>query len=300
MIKHIDVKIKQSRLDVTDNLVYSRANAPLKNMDVDLKMLIMKDNQQRAEGVWKLEKKPCILWIMGGAWAQCPREKALPFLTYFARRGYVVASAQIRSSHEAQWPAQIIDIQTAIRYLRAHAEEHNIDGDHIAIMGLSSGGHLTSITAMNPKKYPAEEWNEYSSDVQCAVDMFGPTDFLTIPEQREINGLPHKVPAPPEGKPALAPEEFLIGGKLEDHLDTVRDACPITHISSAACPILLLHGDKDSSVPYQQSSELHDALNKAGHPTDLYILDGAVHGDYRFFQEEVQKIILDFLDKNMK
>lgn len=300
MIKHINVKVKQARLDVTDGLVYSHAKAPLKNDSVELKMLIIKDNVPRAAGVWELKAKPCILWIMGGAWAQCPRETAVPFLTYFARHGYVVASARIRYSHEAQWPAQIIDIQTAIRYLRAHAEEHGIDAEHIAIMGLSSGGHLTSITAMNPKEYPAEEWGGYSSKVQCAVDMFGPTDFFKIVEQRQENGLPHRIPAPSEGKPVLAPEEFLIGGKLEERVDVAKDATPFSHISEAACPILLLHGDKDSSVPYQQSIELHDALNAAGHPTDVYILDGAVHGDYRFFQEEVQEIILRFLDKYMK
>ena len=188
MIQNMDVEVKQARLDVIDGLVYSRTKAVLENRDMELSMLIVKDSPQGAKGVWKLEKKPCILWIMGGAWARCPREKALPFLIWFARRGYVVASARIRCSHEALWPAQIIDVQTAIRYLRAHADEHGIDEKHIAIMGQSSGGHLTSITAMNPKKYPAEEWTEYSSDVQCAVDMFGPTDLLKIVEQRAENG----------------------------------------------------------------------------------------------------------------
>lgn len=300
MIQNMDVEVKQARLDVIDGLVYSRTKAVLENRDMELSMLIVKDSPQGAKGVWKLEKKPCILWIMGGAWARCPREKALPFLIWFARRGYVVASARIRCSHEALWPAQIIDVQTAIRYLRAHADEHGIDEKHIAIMGQSSGGHLTSITAMNPKKYPAEEWTEYSSDVQCAVDMFGPTDLLKIVEQRAENGLPHVVPAPPEGKPALAPEEFLLGGKLEEHMEEAKDASPLSHISEAACPLLLFHGNKDSSVPHQQSVQLHDALNASGHPTDLYILNGAVHGDYRFYQEKIQEIILDFLDKHMK
>ena len=92
----MDVEVKQARLDVIDGLVYSRTKAVLENRDMELSMLIVKDSPQGAKGVWKLEKKPCILWIMGGAWARCPREKALPFLIWFARRGYVVASARIR------------------------------------------------------------------------------------------------------------------------------------------------------------------------------------------------------------
>ena len=83
-------------------------------------------------------------------------------------------------------------------------------------------------------------------------------------------------------------------------MEEAKDASPLSHISEAACPLLLFHGNKDSSVPHQQSVQLHDALNASGHPTDLYILNGAVHGDYRFYQEKIQEIILDFLDKHMK
>ena len=124
MIYNIDVKVKQARLDLIDGIIYSHTTAPVKGTNIKLNMMIMKDSTQGGEDVWTLKKKPCIIWIMGGAWLQSPREKAIPFLTYFARNGYVIASVQVRSSLEAHWPAQIIDIQTAVRYLRAHAEEH--------------------------------------------------------------------------------------------------------------------------------------------------------------------------------
>lgn len=119
-------------------------------------------------------------------------------------------------------------------------------------------------------------------------------------DQRKENGLSYEDPADGVDGPALSPEEILIGGKLEEHLETAKDVSPISHISEHACPILLLHGSKDPLIPYQQSVQLHDALNEAGHPTDLYILNEADHGDYRFCQEEVQKIMLEFLDQHMK
>lgn len=300
MIKNLDVTVKQARLDVIDNLVYSHAEAPVKGTKIDLKMVIIKDSLKGNGGVWQTGKKPCILWIMGGAWLECPYVKNLPFLTYFARHGYVVASARIRLSLEAQWPAQMIDIKTAIRYLRAHADEHGIDTDHIAIMGWSSGGHLTAVTAMNSGEYISGEWKDFSSDVQCAVDLFGPVDLFTIKEQRKENGFSYDDPADAVDSTSLTPEEILIGGKIEKHLEAAKDVSPISHISERACPILILHGDKDPLIPYQQSIQLHDALNEAGKPTDLYILNEAEHGDYRFCQEDAQQIMLDFLDKHLK
>lgn len=299
MIQELNIEVKQSRLDVTEH-VYSHTTAPLKGTEINLNMMIIKDSPQGAEGVWTLVKKPCIIWIMGGGWLNCPREKALPFLIYFARRGYVVASIQVRSSLEANWPAQITDIQTAVRYLRAHADKLGIDADHIAVTGLSSGGHLTTMTAMNPEEYSLDEWSGYSSEVQCAVEMFGPMDLFTIEEQRKENGIPYENPPASPDVPNLSPEEILLGGKLEEKKEGAKDLNPITHITERACPLLLFHGKKDELIPYQQGIQLHDALNAAGHPTDLYLIEDAVHGDYRFFQEEIQEMIIEFLDKHMK
>lgn len=299
MIKELDIEVKQSRLDITEH-VYSHTMAPLKETEVDLKMMLMKDSPQGSKGVWELVKRPCLVWIMGGGWLNCPREKAIPFLTYFARHEYVVASIRVRSSLEANWPAQITDIQTAVRYLRAHADECGIDADHIAVSGLSSGGHLTSVVAMNPEGYVTDEWGGYSSDIQCAVEMFGPVDFFTLDEQRKENGIPYENPPASPDEPNLSPEEILIGGTLEEKKDAAKDLSPLSHISEKACPILLFHGKKDELIPYQQGIQFHDALNAAGHPTDLYLINDAVHGDYRFFQEEIQKIMTDFLDKYMK
>ena len=272
MVQELNIEVKQSRLDITEH-VYSHTTAPLKGTEVDLKLMLMKDSPQGSKGVWELVKRPCLIWIMGGGWLNCPREKAIPFLTYFARHGYVVASIRVRSSLEANWPAQITDIRTAVRYLRAHADECGIDADHIAVSGLSSGGHLTSVAAMNPEGYETDEWGGYSGDIQCAVEMFGPVDLFTLDEQRKENGIPYENPP---------------GRKIT------------SYISDKACPILLFHGKKDELIPYQQGIQLHDALNAAGHPTDLYLIEDAVHGDYRFFQEEIQEMMTAFLDKYMK
>ncbi|WP_461211604.1 alpha/beta hydrolase fold domain-containing protein, partial [Desulfocurvus sp. DL9XJH121] len=87
---------------------------------------------------------------------------------YFARHGYVVVSVQYRSSAQAKWPAQIIDIKTAIRWVRKHADDYQIDVNHIGIMGRSAGSHIAVMAAMNEEdKSISNEYSEYSSSVQA-------------------------------------------------------------------------------------------------------------------------------------
>ena len=298
MIKNLDVEIKQPRLDLTDGLVYSHVKAPLTGTELDLKMMIMRESPIGRPFGEKPPVKPCILWVMGGGWRECPREKCIPFLVDFALNGYIVAAIQYRVTSEAIWPAQITDVMTAVRYLRTNADKFGIDTDHIAVMGLSAGGHLTAMAAMNPTKYATEEWNGYSSEIQAAVDMFGPADLSVIEKQKKESTVP--MPAIKRSEPSVSAEELLVGGKMSEHLDVAYDANPINHISEKTCPLLILHGDADALVPLEQSVMLHDAMNAAGHDTDLYVLKGAVHGGHEFFQTQVKGIIFDFLDKHLK
>ena len=89
---------------------------------------------------------------------------------------------------------------------------------------------------------------------------------------------------------------MLCGGTMEERPAVFADASPVNHISDKAAPMLLLHGTADTTVPCAQGRRLHDALNAAGHPTDLHLIEGAGHNTYEFFQERTQGIILRFLD----
>ena len=292
----IDPEVKQPRLDLFDGFTYSTVDTF--DGKKDLQMMIMEDSTIGKPFGYKPPVKPCVLWVMGGAWLECPREKAIPFLVQIARAGYVVASATYRTSKEAIWPAQIIDVQTAVRYLRAHAEQHSIDPDRIAIMGLSAGGHLTAMAAQNPD-YPRAEWAEFSADVQCAVDMFGPADMAKLVEDKEISAIPSQMPPFPGGP--LPPAEYaLVGGTTEEKPEAMRDASPIYHIGDKTCPMLIMHGVEDAVVSVRQSERLYEMLQAAGKEADLYLLEHTGHGYSQFFQEDVVQIMIDFLDKHLK
>lgn len=312
MIKTIAPGRKEIKLVMADNIVYSKVYAPLLEKEIELKMLIMTDDTL---AVWNEnnppEKHPAILWLMGGAWIGCPREKAMAEMAYYAKHGYVVAAAEYRVTSEAVFPAQIIDSLTAVRFLKTNSDEFRIDPERIAVMGLSAGGHLAALAAMNPAGYDSEEWSGVSSSVRAGIDMFGPADLpalneanLKLPQRKLPAGKIHMLGTSPRagGPPdmSVSAEEKLIGGYMRDRIDTAKEASPINHISPKSAPLLILHGTDDLTVVPEQSIALHDALNAAGHKTDLYMLEGAGHNTPEFYQESVKKIILEFLNDNMR
>src|SRR5690606_8210453 len=92
------------------------------------------------------ETFPLVVYVQGSGWFEQQLGQALPALTAFGRRGYVVAIVEYRPSPVAPFPAQVRDTATAIRFLRRHAQEYRIDPDRVVLWGDSSGGHTTLLT----------------------------------------------------------------------------------------------------------------------------------------------------------
>jgi len=233
---------------------------------------------------------PVIVWIHGGAWKGGSKEQC-PALRFVAH-GYAVASLNYRLSQHAVFPAQIEDCRAAIRWLRVHASEHKLDPDRIGVWGASAGGHLVALlgTGGDVKVFDVGENLNVSSRVQAVVDFFGPTDFTQMNKFAPKDG-PFDHDAPD------SPESLLIGGAVQQNKDKAAQASPLTYISKDDPPFLIMHGDKDNIVPYQQSELLRDALQKAGVPVTLKILTGAGHG---FAGPEIEKQVTEFFEAHLK
>ncbi|MHB9026536.1 MAG: alpha/beta hydrolase fold domain-containing protein [Armatimonadota bacterium] len=233
-------------------------------------------------------KLPVAVWIHGGGWAAGSKDGA-PTM-YWALRGYAGVSINYRLSQQAIFPAQIHDCKAAIRWLRANAAQYHLDPDHIGVWGGSAGGHLVALlgTSGGVKELEGDLGNpQYSSQVQAVCDFFGPTDFL-----QEV-GQPSNID---RAKPNC-PEARLIGGPLQENPEKVARANPISYASFDDPPFLILHGDKDMTVPLNQSQLLHDALQKAGVVSTFHIVKGGGHG---FGGAEISKMVQDFFDKHLK
>lgn len=227
---------------------------------------------------------PCIIWVCGGAYMVVDRSVWMPELMRFAEAGYVVASIEYRTSNEACFPAPLIDVKSAIRYLRTHAAEYCIDPKHIFIMGESAGGTMACLAGTTAGIPDFEEGDHLGVDssVQGIVDFYGITEVSR-------NSCNSGGPVPP-----WAMDSFL---GVNFTPEQAAKASALSYVSNNTPPVMILHGTADPLIPVEQSQKFYDLLKTNGIKTDLLIVNGAAHGDDLFYQDEVINRILHFLNQ---
>ncbi len=239
---------------------------------------------------------PVVCWVHGGGWKSGSKEGGGPAVALVAR-GYAVASIEYRLSGEAKFPAAVADCKAAIRWLRANADKYGLDPKRFGAWGSSAGGHLVALlgTAGDDVKLfdLHKEHLDQSAEVQAVCDWFGPTDFL------RMNDFPSRI----DHLAPDSPESQFIGGPVLENRDKCRQASPLTYVTPDDPPFLIMHGDKDNVVPYNQSELLYEALKKAGVEVTLYCVKGGGHGFGGAVQdtrESLIQMVAEFFDKHLK
>jgi len=234
-------------------------------------------------------KRPLIVWIHGGGWRGGSKDRCRA--SSWVKEGYVVASVNYRLSGHAKFPAQIHDCKAAIRWLRAHADEYGIDASRIGVWGSSAGGHLVALLGTSGDVSDLEgDVGEAgpSSRVQAVCDWFGPTDLLLMNKQStQESRIDHDAPS--------SPESLLLGAALQTVPGKAKRAAPMTYVTNDDPPFLIVHGNKDRLVPWQQSQLLTDALKEKQCDVTLKIIDGAGHGNFN--DPKVLKSCLAFFNR---
>ncbi len=213
---------------------------------------------------------PAIVFIHGGGWRAGSKKGVPAWLLSSVEDGWLsVVSIEYRFTSVASHPAQVNDCLRAIQFVRRHAEEWKIDARRIGVSGGSAGAHLSLWVALHddvadPKA--TDPVKRQSSRVACAVSFAGPTDWSLLgvikhghPAYRQLLGYEPGTPA--------------------DEMDAKakEDVSPITFVSSDDPPILLLHGDKDSTVPIEHSRRLLEQLKGKHVQSELIVVKGANH-----------------------
>lgn len=214
--------------------------------------------------------------------------------------GFAVASINYRLSGEAIYPAQIYDAKTAVRYLRAHAGEYDLNPEKIGAWGASAGGNLAALLGTTCGVTDLEGINlgneDQSSCVQAVVDWFGPIDFLKMDEQFADTSCPQT------HDDASSPESMLVGAAIQTVPELVKTTNPMNYIDNEDAPFFIQHGSADCNIPPVQGKLLADALVEAIGPDEVTysLLDGAGHGGDQFAATENIASIIAFLDKYLK
>lgn len=214
-------------------------------------------------------------WRVGGRSSLGPQVDSLNLspIERLVDAGFVVASADYRLSSVAHFPAQLLDAKAAVRWLRAHASDFNVDPDRIYAWGDSAGGHLASLVGLTAgsEEYRGGKDRADVSDVVAAVAAwYPPTDLLRMGEQ----ALPNAVATADDPG---SREALLLGAQPADAPEKAAAASPLTYAGNHAPPFFLAHGTADRFVPPAQSATLAAALEAAGTDVELLLIEGADH-----------------------
>lgn len=199
--------------------------------------------------------RPAVILIHGGGWtagygsradmAQPARE--------LADAGYVAFTIAYRlldgePGHNV-WPAQLADVQRAVRWVRANADRYGVDPERICSYGHSAGGHLAAMLGVRDTRDNSDPaLADVSSRVNCVVDLAGDMD-LAIPYPNAVD---------------TEIVTGLLGGAPEEAPDAYSDASPLAQVDEETVPFLIFHGQRDTINPIEHSRRMVAALHEAG------------------------------------
>ena len=243
----------------------------------------------------------------GGFSGGSAKDFTLPPLFRVLDHGYALVSMDYRLSGEAHWPACVYDVKAGVRYLRAHAEELNIDPDKIISWGYSAGAYLAAMLAVTGDEEMFNDADlgnmDQPSRVQCAIVGSGPCGNMG-----EFDAYLDKL-AERTGVPVLFPhndpnsvESWLFGMPLPKIDPLLRLADPRHYVNKDTAPILLMHGTDDPLVPFEVAQAMHAKLvSEIGEEnTGLVVGEGKHHCDDPWFMTpERFQLAFDFIEKHL-
>ena len=202
----------------------------------------------------------------------------------FAQRGYTVFLVYHGCRPKFNIQEILQDLNRSVRYIRSRAVDFKIDPNRIGIVGLSSGGHLALMQAMAGDKgdpRAKDPVDRFSSRIQAVAVGAPPTDFLNYGKPGE-NALGRGILA--GLRSAFDFYEFddkqHVNMRITDEQrlrEIGRQVSPIYHVTADNPPTFIIHGDKDSIVPIQQSRTLLAKLDAARVPTQLLVIPNCDH-----------------------
>jgi len=229
---------------------------------------------------------PAVVCIHGGGFYTGKRDAYNELCFELAKRGYVALTVTYRLAPEFPFPAAVQDCKTAVRWLRAHAAQYNVDPERIGITGSSAGGHLAQFLGVTAevRKFEGEGYLEHSSAVACVVNLFGPSDF-TRSQDKSVDAA-EVLPMFFRGILGPKRREYIIGS-------------PLYWVTPNAAPTLCIHGTADKHVPLEQTEWLVDRLKASAVEAELLKLEGAGHGFHGGDLEAAKAALFKFFELHL-
>ena len=184
--------------------------------------------------------------------------------------GYTLFVTRHGSAPRYFVPEMVEDIRRGVCYVRLNAERFHVNPQRLGITSGSSGGHLSLMVALtgdDGSAAAADPIERVSSRVQSVVAWFPPTDLFNW-------GTPQGYRTIEQFRPGFFQGLFGNVTDIESQLKTIS---PIYFVSKDDPPLLLIHGDRDATVPVQQSKVLKEKYDEVGVPVQLIVHNGGGH-----------------------
>jgi alpha-L-fucosidase 2 len=231
------------RAKLTSNVEYARAGADKLLLDASI-----------PDGPGPF---PAVIVVHGGGWVAGSKTMFVtPMLRPLSAGGFAWFSINYRLAPRNRYPACIEDVDTAIRWVKAHAAEERIDPARIALLGESAGGYLVDWAAV---RATAE------TRVAAVVAFYAPCDLLAQARYRGALGV-------------TMVGLFGLNVFNDAAANTLHDGSPLNYVHAGMPPFLLLHGTADKTVPYVQSVQWQARLRELGVPCQLITIANGPHG----------------------
>ena len=229
-------------------------------------------------------KYPLLIHVQGSAWMKQNMNDHVVDFKEIVQAGYMVAIIQYRDSSIVKIPGQVEDVKDAARYLINHKDEIGFDASRIFLSGDSSGGHTALMCWAT--------WPTHNDlpEVSAFMDFYGVVEFKEFLNQ--TSAVDHSG--------MMSPEGMALGKAMDDPEcePLATQASILTHIHKNVenKPLLVLHGNKDRLVPFEQSILLYNKAKQENKDITFYAVNNADHGGSGFYCKAVYDIIINFLN----
>ena len=232
---------------------------------------------------------PGVILIHGGGWASGAKSHLVPMAQKLAEHGYVAASVEYRLSPEALYPAGVIDLKTAIIWLKINAGEFDLDSSRVAVLGTSAGGTLASLLATTGGKviFPSHQLQGQAGDrVQALVNIDGVPDFTTPSESGKDED-----PA----KPSAGARWF--GATYKQKPELWKEASAVNYVDAQTPPTIFINS-KNARF-HAGRGDFLKVLDQYGIYNEVYTIPDTPHPFWLFYPwfDETWPKVVDFLDR---
>jgi acetyl esterase/lipase len=246
-------------------------------------------------------KCPVIVFTHGGGWAAGNRYKAASgtFATVFerlVREGFAVAPVTYRlAKAESNVTIRdcVIDCKDAIRYLAKNSEELGIDPMRFCVKGDSAGGQIAQMLLLaSPEQLPGDpSLAEVSYRMVAGVSWYGPCDF----EKMDLFNHDDRAGF----RDRFAPR--ILGGDSEasNRLARYREVSPINYLKKDSPPLLMIQGDKDTTIPVKHAYYMREKAEAIGAPVEIMIIKNAGH-NWRKVDAEIEPTREQIVERTVK